>query len=38
MAKKQKTPKTKALPPDAVVKGPNKQVPSKKLPADDCAS
>lgn len=28
--------KTKPLPPDAVVKGPNKKVLVKKLP-DDCA-
>lgn len=37
MAKTEKKPKNKPLPPDAVVKGPNKKVPTKKLPANDCA-
>ena len=30
--------KKKPMPPDAVVKGPNKEVPAKKLPANDCAN
>ena len=35
---KEKKPKTKnkPLPPDAVAKGPNREVPAKKLPSD-CA-
>ena len=37
MAKNEKS-KKKSMPQDAVVKGPNKEVPAKKLPANDCAN
>jgi len=37
MAKNSKS-KKKPMPSDAVVKGPNKEVPTKKLPANDCAN
>jgi len=33
---KKSQPETKPLPPDAVVKGPNKEVPVRKL-LDNCA-
>ncbi len=35
--KKQVKPKVKAIPPDAIAKGPNKKVPVGKF-LDDCAS
>jgi|WetSurMetagenome_2_1015567.scaffolds.fasta_scaffold03064_3 hypothetical protein len=35
--KKQLKPKVKAIPPDAIAKGPNKKVPVGKF-LDDCAS
>jgi hypothetical protein len=37
MVAKDKKPKSKPVPPDAVVKGPNKKVSVKNLP-QDCAS
>jgi len=37
MAKNIKS-KKKPMPADAVVKGPNKEVAAKKLPANDCAN
>ena len=30
--------KKKPMSSDAVVRGPNKEVPAKKLPANDCAN